>query len=1599
MKKTQKTHSQVQRHFVDTLIQDIQSLLPSSGHIHSFAAHYVSSISSRSLLDFSPQEWSAFITERYNYFIQHGPKQTPAFSLKKQPSGDHVFEYVCPDAPYLLRTFECLFRDLDLRITRMFHPIMHSVWDANKGLHELNKTGPRNGLMSITYIEFEEGDIIVDFAELKLQIAYHMAAIHKSVHDSERILTKLDEIKDQISACDAKLAEPKSEWIQLLDWLKSDNFSFFGYVSFATGSSAKKGDIVADSSHGLGILSQSFTTQYPDILKSLVDHNWKMRLNGSDYMFDRILSISPIQRLVELMRLSIKVPSTKPGETIEHIFVGILRQSSLHSRNIETPLIHLKMKTIFETRNMLSGSYDFNEVIRIFTSIPKFELFRRSSDSLLTMVDDLLSIANPNDVYCFSQKLDNETFSLLVALPLNLFNRDTISRTVAIVSSHFPRCEMEVIELSSDEHPRLQFYFSSETSEDLDPVDAGSIEDLVREAIQPWEYRFKEAVRHHYPPEEAHLLCTRYLAGFPDHYRIRRTEDEALTDIKFLEALTPQNPIEFSLVPFEFKGSQISGKASLLTIYHLSKIELIDVMPILDNLGFHVYDELTSHIGSPTELVGYLHHFRFVAQGSRLKIDEAVVGPTIIALLKQIFLKRSANDRLNRLALSANLHWRAITMLQCYRSLLSQIAPFTKDRISSTLLNYPQCAALLFETFFVKFSTDPSYKTTEYRLQYLLPVIKQSFLDSLQKVEEVSDDIILRRLMNLIESTIRTNYFLSETNGRTRLSIKIDSSQVQQMPLPVPYRDIYMYDVDVEGCHLRFGPASRGGLRWSNRDDDFRTEVLGLVKTQQTKNVVIVPVGSKGGFVVKNLPKDKNEMLLKGQIQYKEFIRSLLDITDTLDPQGKIVHPQHVVHYDGPDPYLVVAADKGTASFSDFANEVSAEYGFWLGDAFASGGSVGYNHKEVGITARGGWECVKLHFSERFQKDIQTTPFTVIGVGDMSGDVFGNGMLLSPTILLQAAFNHIHIFLDPAPDAAKSLVERQRMFNLPSSTWEDYNTGIISKGGGIFSRKAKALTLSPEVSKMLGLPEGSAVTGEELVNAVIKMEAELLWLGGIGTYIKADSETHLSVGDPANDSVRINASECQAKVIGEGANLGLTQDARIQLDIQHHYLNADAIDNSAGVNMSDYEVNIKILLDRLLKQRVIASVPERNTLLAKMTEEVADLCLINNSAQHELMSMDAIRSQNQFNRFLRFIDHMVDIGLLNTKGEGIPDHAELRDLFEKNHRIPRPILSKLQAYSKMWVFNELVSSDISADGFLAPFYMGYFTETLRKKYPQELMVHHLKKEILCTVLCNRLINQAGSTFFDYLYQLSGRSVKDIALAYIILDESIDGASIRAAIRKESVSVQDQYEALISFETMLLSLCRDLLSLHQVALDGKLVEQLKPIFASLKKNADHSHPFSHSVEKWESKGFSKSVAHTLSSLPVLAIAVDVHYLQFNASIAPTLSLKLIPVLNQVLAFDELDRRLDSLKIESHWEMSQKDILGQYLRFQRTNAVQKLASQFDEAALKKMTPESVAAALDASYHGQLTQYFETFKQVHKRAASDFTSLTVAINRLKL
>lgn len=1444
-----------------------------------FSTLYLNSLSKRSLAEHSSEEWTQFLQERFAFFSEFALAPEGQFRLlPPDPTyprllNKRVLEYVCPDATFLLLTIERLFRDLGLQITRTLHPIMTLEVNADGQLVGLSKPLPGTQLVAVMYIEFEDTHDEAILSVLETRLRYHLQAIQSAYQDQAPMLALLQKCKADILSQDFSIHEPKEEWVNLLDWLLDQNFSFMGVIAYDLPAS-ESSSVICDTNTGLGLLSSSFLSQFPALSATVLAHTDRMRTYHQPFVFSRLNFTSPIQRFEKFMRLSLKFPG-KNGGLREIIFIGLLRQSSLFAKNIETPLIHLKMKSIFKLKNMLPGSYDYNEVIRIFTSIPKFELFRRTKEDLLQMVEDILSINNPNDIYCFSRKKLGIKLPIMIVIPPRLYTSSTVTTIETYLKKVIPHTDVEILDIPGEEHSRLQFYFE-QSSDMSETVDCALLESELRELIKPWEDLFREAILAEYPGIAGEKLYHRYVSAFPNHYRVRCNPKHAVVDLVFLEKLYKENDIQFGLVPFFMPGSVSSGKTSLLTIYNKEKIELILIMPILENLGFRVFDELTTRIGTAENVIAYLHSFRFTDLAGN-KIDEDKHRVILTDLLRAVFDKRAVNDRLNLLALNADLSWRAITVLQCYRNFLFQItAPtYTRDKITSTLLNHPASARLLFQYFETKFSTDPRLGDPAHRQKALLPKLEKQFLESLHEVSEVAEDLIFRRLLNAMQSTLRTNFYIPKSNGDDFVSIKIDSSQIQQMPLPVPYREIYVYDAGVEGCHIRFGSVARGGLRWSNRPDDFRKEVLDLVKTQQTKNVVIVPVGSKGGFIVKNQPTERQALQEETQRQYKKFVSALLDITDNFDVSGQVKSPEHVVLYDKADPYLVVAADKGTATFSDFANSVSEAYHFWLGDAFASGGTYGYNHKAVGVTAKGAWECVKLHFRE-LGKDCQTEPFTVAGIGDMAGDVFGNGMLLSPVIKLVAAFNHMHIFLDPNPPIESSLKERERLFNLPTSSWEDYDAKLISKGGGIFSRKAKEITLSPEIKALLNV-DADVLTGEALITAILGMQVDLLWFGGIGTYIKASHQDHLSVGDPANDAVRIDSTQCRARVIGEGANLGITQAARIELNQRGVSTNTDAIDNSAGVNMSDYEVNIKILLNRLVREGLIASVEDRNHILTEMTDSVTAHCLINNNQQHRLISLDVLRSQSRLDLFVSLVASLTSSGLLSPKTEAIPEAAALSAALTPQGTIPRCILAVLQAYVKMSVYDGLVHSPVLDTPYFEPFYTTYFPTELLTKFPEPLKTHQLKKEILCTAVTNKVVNQCGITFYHDMVRLTDRTMGDITLAYLLLSDALNTDGLRKDILSSATSEADQYKALLLLEDALLALTQDLLQVSMIPLTVAFSKTLGASFVAIKRRLADDSRVIVAREQWLALGFDRDLSDVLAVLARPVVLIDLLYL--------------------------------------------------------------------------------------------------------------------------
>ena len=1585
-----------------------------------FSTQFLRGMSERMRETYSKSQLNDFLKERFTFFreatrrsgmVRVKPHQLTSFSQGETRFNGHVIvEIASPDAPFIVVTVEALMRQMDLLIHRKLHPIMGAVLTVERDIVKVVSPLEDSEKFDHIYLEIEADSDSVSLKRLQTKIAVHMLAVQLVLNHRQNMLERLESMEKVIDSVAVVSAETKDEWAKLCGWLKLDNLTLMGFSTFVHKDTDSADFIKILENSGLGILSPTYSDKSSsELLNVLTAHLWKRRHSEFPFALDRIRFTSPVLRFENLMMLSLRIPDEELG-MVEHVFLGLLRGSSLHVKNTETPLIHQKMNYIFENRNMLVNSYEYNEVVRIFSATPKSELFRSSRKELIQVCDGLLSVNNPNNLHCFQIKTRvSGVLKLMVVMPTSLFSEETIEQTVTLLRAKIPHQQYDWFEARGSEKSRLHIEFElledSHGKSELPNFNLLQLESEISGLIKPWEIQLRELLRRQHPGEEGVLLYERYVPMMPSHYRARVETQEALENIQYLELLTHEDNIQFDLKPFTLPSLAIES-VSLLYVYSIEKIHLIEIMPVLQNLGLHVIDQLATRIGNDDKTLGFIQSFR-VVRNDRANIDEERHKPLLAAIIKQVFQKKTENDPLNGLALLANLAWREINVLQLYRNLTLQLsAPLTRETINAVLLRHPLCSRLLLETFACRFSFEPTYGNLAYRQEVLLPQKKQEFLESLEKVEQVTDDEVLRRLFELIENTLRTNYYLPKDSAETGVSIKLDSRKIEQMPVPVPFREIYVHDVGMEGLHLRFGPVARGGLRWSDRPDDFRTEILGLVKTQQTKNVVIVPVGSKGGFVLKNLQATRDEAIIESKKQYRRFISAMLEITDNLDAQGKVHTPSNVLSYDDPDPYLVVAADKGTATFSDIANEVSEKYDYWLGDAFASGGSVGYDHREEGITARGGWECVKLHFKE-MGHCIQTEPTTVMGVGDMNGDVFGNGMLQSKKLLLQAAFNHMHIFLDPDPEPEISWHERKRLFELPRSTWKDYSKELISSGGGVYERYAKSIELSEEVKVLLGT-DADSLKGEEIVRLILQMNVDLLWFGGIGTYIKTTTQSHFQVRDQANNAVRIDTSECHAKVIGEGANLGLTQLARIDLSNNGVRLNTDAVDNSGGVNMSDYEVNLKILLQQMLRGGFLKSKEERNALLASATDEVSDLVLANNRGQHRLISMDSIRSNQNFRLFRKMITHLQEQGM-NKRSEYIPTRAELDQLEHADKPMPRPVLSVLMAYAKMEVYDALTSSEMPLEEELTQTYLEYLPPSLRKHFGEKVNNHPLKKEIVSTVLTNNVTNQAGSAFISSMAQFTERSIPDIVRTYLVMEASLGAQEIRKRLfSMDDISETVRYESLIELEDVLKMLVRNVLHSQTNPPGFEKIEQYHELLSVLLEHHTNSvdpektesvktSPEAQEEEELKEQSEPHAVDAIRASLRRLRIAPDVMHLNINKDLSISTSYLIAERVEQKFGLDWLRERLVDLEPQNDWDLEYQDILLRTLDKNKLCLLELLLASHKIETMKEKDFESLLEPLEAMNAAHLRAYLLSLEQLRAGSLITLTSIGVILSRL--
>ena len=1259
-------------------------------------------------------------------------------------------------------------RDIHLAV----HPIL--VAEPGQPLALFDPDRPGDPARRISHIQIHLSELAPAEAEaLQARIGEVLDQVHQAVQDWPKMTALLDQAMHEMQAHDAgRRKADQDEALAFLRWLRDNNFTFLGMREYTYSGKGSAASVERDKGNGLGILSN------PDVRvlrqgkdSVLTTPEILAFLDGPEFLLVTKANVkSVVHRRAYMDYIGVKRFDADGNVTGELRIVGLFTSTAYTRQAADIPLLRDKLTKVIDHFGYDPQSHSGKMLANTLESYPRDDLFQIDAGLLARFSEQINDLTDRPRVRVLARADQFDRFvSVIVFVPREQYNSDVRERigdylkTVyeGRVSAYYP---------AFPEGGLARVHFIIGRSGGKTPrIPQAKHEEAIRGIVTRWKDRFDLLAR-----KDGVELDTSpaFQSVFPPA--------EAYADLPDIVAVRPEDPIRIAFYHYP-RATQRPGSVELKIFHADTPVSLSRRVPVLENLGFRVISEQTHDLtvhetGQPPRQV-VLHDMELVTRDGRpIELDKIGAG------LEEAFLAAwngvIEDGTFNRLILLAGLTAREVNVLRAYARYLRQTGiTYSQDYISDTLNKYPGIAADLFRLFQARLDPDLADRTRDRKCKALLAAIE----DALASVPSLDDDRILRRYVNAIQSTLRTNYFQHDADGNPPavLAFKLDPYALDGLPEPRPYREIFVYGTEVEGVHLRFGPIARGGLRWSDRAQDYRTEVLGLVKAQQVKNAVIVPVGAKGGFYPKKLPAggSRDEIFNAGKEAYKTFIRTLLSVTDNIVGPD-VVPPPDTLRVDGDDPYFVVAADKGTATFSDTANALAQEAGFWLDDAFASGGSAGYDHKKMGITARGAWEAVKRHFRE-MDIDIQTTPFTVAGVGDMSGDVFGNGMLLSEQIRLIAAFDHRDIFIDPDPDTAASFAERKRMFALPRSSWQDYDRKAMSPGGMIISRAEKLVTLTPEAQAAIGLDKAQA-TPFEIMSAILKAPVDLLWFGGIGTYLRGSQETDAEVGDRANDPIRIAAADARARVIGEGANLGVTQKARIEFGLNGGRCNSDAIDNSAGVNSSDVEVNIKIALAPAMHDGRLPR-PKRNKLLASMTDEVADLVLANNYQQTLALSLTQMRGAANRTQLGRLMTRLEEQGHLNRKVETLPSDQVLGERYLADKPLTRAEIGVLLSYAKLVLFDELVASDLPDDPYFTTTLEHYFPTRMRKAYAGDIHDHRLRREIIATVLANEVINRGGPAFVSMLTDGTGYVSADVVKAAVVAMDGLDLPRLYAEI--------------------------------------------------------------------------------------------------------------------------------------------------------------------------------------------------------------------------
>ncbi|MCX4629582.1 NAD-glutamate dehydrogenase [Streptomyces sp. NBC_01443] len=1335
---------------------------------------------------------------------------TPTVEENGWTSSHSVVEVVTDDMPFLV---DSVTNELS-RQSRGIHVVIHpqvvvrrdltgkliEILGADCDAHGPKTARPHDSLVeSWIHVETDRETDRADLKQITDDLKRVLSDVREAVEDWEKMrdaaLRIADDLADEPVAPDLREYELE-EARELLRWLSDDHFTFLGYREY----NLVDGDsLAAVPGTGLGILrsdphhsgkddghpvSPSFNRLPADARAKAREHRLLVLTKAN--------SRSTVHRPSYLDYVGVKRFDAEGNVVGERRFLGLFSSAAYTESVRRVPVIRRKVAEVLEGAGFSPSSHDGRDLLQILETYPRDELFQTPVDKLREIATSVLYLQERRRLRLYLRQDEyGRYYSALVYLPRDRFTTGVRLRLMDILKEELGGTNVDFTAWNTESIlSRIHFVVRVPQGTELPALTDADVERLetrLVEAARSWADGFGDALVAELGEERAAELLRKYGTSFPEGYKADHKPRAAVADLCHLERLSASDR-EFALSLYEPVGAAPGERR--FKIYRTGEqVSLSAVLPVLQRLGVEVTDERPYELRCSDRTNAWIYDF-----GLRMPLPAGNGGDNYLGddarerfqdAFSAVWQGDAENDNFNTLVLSAGLTWRQAVVLRAYAKYLRQAGVnFSQDYMEDTLRNNVHTTRLLVSLFEARLSPGRQSAGTE-----LIDAMLEELAGALDQVASLDEDRILRSFLTLINATLRTNFFQLNDAGEQHayVSMKFDPQAIPELPAPRPAFEIWVYSPRVEGVHLRFGKVARGGLRWSDRREDFRTEILGLVKAQMVKNTVIVPVGAKGGFVAKNLPDpsvDRDAWLAEGIASYKIFISALLDITDNM-VGGVVVPPNGVVRHDEDDTYLVVAADKGTATFSDIANGVAESYGFWLGDAFASGGSAGYDHKGMGITARGAWESVKRHFRE-LGHDTQTEDFTVVGVGDMSGDVFGNGMLLSEHIRLVAAFDHRHIFLDPTPDAATSYAERRRLFELPRSSWADYKAELLSAGGGIHPRSAKSIPVNAHVREALGIEDGvTKMTPADLMQAILQSPVDLLWNGGIGTYVKASTETHTDVGDKANDAIRVNGGDVRAKVIGEGGNLGLTQLGRIEFARigaggEGGKVNTDAIDNSAGVDTSDHEVNIKILLNAVVTDGDM-TVKQRNKLLAEMTDEVGHLVLRNNYAQNVALANGIAQAPSLLHAQQRFMRRLESAGLLDRSLEFLPTDRQIRELLNNGKGLTQPELAVLFAYTKITVADELIATELPDDPYLRRLLHAYFPAALGGKFPEQIDAHALRREIITTLLVNDTVNTGGSTFLHRLREETGASTEEIVRAQLSAREIFGLAGVWDAV--------------------------------------------------------------------------------------------------------------------------------------------------------------------------------------------------------------------------